>query len=315
MLLQSRLVERFLSLVGSSKGLAAEQRIAICGTHRSGTTLLGSLLAADPGSRQIFEPFNPVFGIADATRSFVAGDWPGNDWQGVIDRFLAADGVQFRTPSDDPRRFMRWLKGTRLAREYAAARLLHPTRLVIKTPFLSLSSQYLIECHGISVVFTVKHPASFFVSLRRVGWHDALPLDDLVAQGVIDATARRAAQTPAARAALFWQTINGHALATHRRFPDAATIWSHERFCRTADDEMLRLTDALHIPYTPKMRLAVSQATHGTIVRPAAGTIHALVRDSAAMIDDWRDQISREDEDELRSRCGSLYGELVGEDW
>lgn len=315
MLLQSRLVGRLLALVGRPDGLAAERRIAICGTHRSGTTLLGSLLAVDPRSRQIFEPFNPVFGIADATRSFVAGDWPGNQWHEVIDRFVAGDGMRFRVPDNEPRNLARWVKGTRLAREYTAARLFRPRRLVIKTPFLSLASQYLIDRHGMQVVFTVKHPASFFVSLRRVGWHDALPLDDLVAQGVIDPAVCRAARTPAARAGLFWQTINAHARDTLRRFPAAASVWSHERFCRAPDSEMMRVTEALRIGYTPAMRRAVAQATQGALVRPDAGTVHALVRNAAAMVDDWRDQIAPDEERELRSRCGDTYRDLVGEDW
>lgn len=315
MLLQTRLVDRLLRFVGRPGGLAADQRIAICGTHRSGTTLLGSLLAADPRSRQIFEPFNPVFGIADATLSFVAADWPGTQWQDVIDRFIAADGVRFRLPDSEPRNLSRWIKGTRLLREYTAARFLRPSRLVIKTPFLSLSSQYLIERHGIQLVFAVKHPASFFVSLRRVGWHDALPLDDLVAQGVIDAAVCRAAETPAARAGLFWQTINSHAFATRRRFPGATAVWSHERFCRAPDSEMARVTEALGLAYTPAMRCAVAQATQGDLVRPDAGTTHALVRNAAAMVDDWRDQITPDEERELRDRCADTYRDLIGEDW
>jgi hypothetical protein len=314
-LLQTQPFHRLMSKLGDSRGLGGDRRLAVCGTHRSGTTLLGALLSADPRSCQIFEPFNPVFGIEEATRSFIAADWPINQWQEVIDRFLAGEGVRFRRPASNDNRLARWIKGTRLTREYAAARLFRPSRLVIKCPFISLSSQYLIDQHGMQVVFAVKHPASFFVSLRRVGWDETLPLDDLVAQGVIDAATCDAATTPAARAGLLWNVINAHALDTHRRYPAAAAIWSHERFCRDPDAEMSRLTGALHIDYSPAMKLAVSRATHGVVVRPPAATIHELVRNAAEMSDDWRNYVSAEDDAELRARCGTLYRELIGDDW
>ncbi|MEG3143813.1 hypothetical protein U1839_04030 [Sphingomonas sp. RT2P30] len=315
MFLQTRPVDRLIARLGDSRGLGADRRIAVCGTHRSGTTLLGSFLTADSRSRQIFEPFNPVFGIEDATYSFIAGDVADAQWHAVIDRFLAADGVRFRRPPVDHNRFGRWLKGTRAAREFAAARLFRPRRLVFKCPFMSLSSQYLIDRHGIQVVFTIKHPAAFFASLRRVGWHEALPLDDMVAQGVIDAATRDAATTAAARAGLFWSVVNAHALETYRRFPGATAFWSHEHFCRAPDSEMERVMAALHIDYSSAMRRAVAQATQGAIVEPDGNTVHALVRDSSAMADSWRGRISPEEEAELRTRCGALYEEIVGTGW
>ncbi len=315
MLLQSRPIDRLIARFGDVRGLGADRRIAVCGTHRSGTTLLGDFLTADPRSRQIFEPFNPVFGIDGVTHSFVAGDMPGSQWHEVIDRFLAADDVRFRPPPMEQPGISRRLKGTKALRDYVAARLLRPRWLVFKCPFMTLSSNYLIDRHGIQVVFTVKHPAAFFASLKRVGWHESLPLDDMVAQGVIDAATRDAATTAAARAGLFWAIVNGHALETHRRFPGASTFWSHERFCRAPDDEMARLTAALYIDYSAAMQRAVAMATHGVIVEPDGGTVHALVRNTAAMADSWRGRVSAEEEAELRARCGALYEEIVAAAW
>jgi len=313
--LQSPPIDRLMNTFGHPRGLAADCRIAVCGTHRSGTTLLGSLLTADPGSRQIFEPFHTVFGLETVNRSFIAGDQPDSPWHDVIDRFFAAEGVRFQRPPVENNRFMLWLKGTRVAREYAAARLFRPQRLVLKESFLSLAGQYLIDRHGVQVVYAVKHPAAFFASLRRVGWHEALPLDELVEQGMLDPAARDAATTPAARTGLFWNVINGHALETHRRFPGAASFWSHERFCAEPHEEMQRLTAALRIDYSPTMRQAVAEATGGSVVAPPSDTVHQLVRNSAAMVGAWRERVSAEEERELRERCGALYSEITGEGW
>lgn len=315
MLLQTRPVDWLVSRLGIPRGLWADQRIAVCGTHRSGTTLLGEVLAVDPQSRQIFEPFNPAFGIEEATRSFIAGDWPDDRWRQVIDRFMTARSVRFRRPVGDRNSLARWLRGTRQSRDYIAARLVRPSRLVIKCPFMSLASQYMIDRYQFKVVFAVKHPAAFFVALRRVGWDQVLPLDDLVAQGVIDAATRDAATTPAARAGLFWNVVNGHAQETQRRFPGQTAIWSHERFCRDPHAEMSRTADSLDIRYSQPMRLAIDHATQGEVVRPAPDTIHHLVRDAAGLVDDWRRYLSPAEEAELREQCGDLYRTLIGEDW
>jgi hypothetical protein len=313
--LQTRPIDRLVHTLGHPQGLAADCRIAVCGTHRSGTTLLGSLLTADPGSRQIFEPFHTQFGLEEVTSSFIAADQPDSPWRDVIDRFFAAEGVRFQRPPVRTSRFTRWLKGTRAAREYAAARLFRPRRLVLKESFLSLAAQYLIDRHGVRVVFTVKHPAAFFASLRRVGWHEALPLDELVEQGVLDAETRDAATTPAARTGLFWNVINRHALETHRRFPGGASFWMHESFCAAPDVEMQHLADSLRIEYSPAMRRAVALATQGSVVAPPSDTVHQLVRNSAAMIGEWRQRVTPEEEAELRERCGALYHEITGDDW
>jgi hypothetical protein len=313
--LQTRPIDRLMNTLGHPRGLVADCRIAVCGTHRSGTTLLGSLLTADPGSRQIFEPFHTVFGIDTVNRSFIAGDQPDSPWREVIDRFFAAEGVRFQRPPVENSRFTRWLKGTRVAREYAAARLFRPRRLVLKESFLSLAGQYLIDRHGVQLVFAIKHPAAFFASLRRVGWHEALPLDELVEQGVLDPAVRDAATTPAARTGLFWNVINRHALETQRRFPGAANFWSHERFCAAPDEEMQRLADGLRIEYSPAMRRAVAHATQGSVVAPPGDTVHQLVRNSAAMIGEWRQRVTPEEEAELRERCGALYQEITGDEW
>ena len=314
MLLQSPSVDWLASKLGHSQGLWAGQRIVVAGTHRSGTTLLGEVLVADPKSLQIFEPFNPQFGIDEVTHDFIAGDWPGDQRRQVIDRFMAGRGVRFRHRADNRNSFATWLKGTRRSREYFAARTFRPSRLVIKCASLSLSSQYMIDRYRYKAVFAVKHPASFFVSLRRVGWHE-LPLDDLVAQGVITAATRDAATTSVARAGLFWNVVNTHALETQRRFPGETAIWSHERFCRDPHSEMSRTADAIGFPYSRAMRLAIDRATQGDVVRPPPSKQHELRRNTAGMQGAWRSHLTAAEDAELRARCGSLYTELIGEDW
>ncbi len=315
MLLQSDAFDRFVSIITRARGLGAECRIAVCGTHRSGTTLLGSLLSADRASAQIFEPFNPQFGIASVSKWYVSADRADSPWRHVIDRFIAGRGTKWRTVPNASWNLWRWLKGTSILRQYVAARVLRPRRIVLKDPYLSLSAQYLIEHHDFKVLFTIRHPGAFLASLRRVEWDAAEWLDDLVEQGSCWRDERAMATTQAMQAGLLWLVVNRHALETNRRFPNSAVLLFHENFCADPHGEMARVTRALGIAYSDTMRGAVTRATGGDVVIPPAGTVSHLVRNAAAMVGEWRDRVSADDEAELRRMCEPLYQQLVGTDW
>lgn len=78
---------------------------------------------------------------------------------------------------------------------------------------------------------------------------------------------------------------------------------------------MARVTRALGIAYSSKMREAVTHATGGDIVIPPEGKVEHLVRNASAMVGEWRHRVSARDEAELRQICEPLYRELVGTDW
>ena len=315
MLLQSDVFDQFVSSITRGGGLNAECRIVVCGTHRSGTTLLGDLLSSDPRSAQLFEPFCPLIGIEDVDTWYAAGDRPGSNWQGVIDRFVAGRKTKWHTAPRDSWSLRRWLKGTPMLRQYVLARVLRPRRIVVKCPYLTLSAQYLIEQHDFRVLFTVRHPGAFLASLRRVHWDAAVWLDDLAKQGSCTPDERAMATTEATQAGLLWLVVNRHVLATRQRFPDSAVLLSHEHFCDDPHGQMARVTRSLGIVYSDTMREAVTRATGGDVVIPPADKAHFLVRNTVAMVGEWRDRVSARDEAELRMLCEPLYQQLVGTDW
>lgn len=315
MLLQSAQFDRFISAATGAGGLVAADRIVVCGTHRSGTTLLGDLLSADPRTAQLFEPFSPLSGIACVDRWYASADRAGSRWRHVIDDYVAGRNTKWRTRRGETPNLPRWFKGTPMLREYVAARVRRPQRIVVKCPYLTLSAQYLIEQHDFRALFTVRHPGAFLASLRRVQWDAAVWLDDLVEQESCSREERAMATTEAAQAGLLWRIVNRHALETQRRFPNSAVLLSHEDFCADPHGEMARVTRALGIAYSSKMREAVTHATGGDIVIPPEGKVEHLVRNASAMVGEWRHRVSARDEAELRQICEPLYRELVGTDW
>ena len=167
MLLQSAQFDRFISAATGAGGLVAADRIVVCGTHRSGTTLLGDLLSADPRTAQLFEPFSPLSGIACVDRWYASADRAGSRWRHVIDDYVAGRNTKWRTRRGETPNLPRWFKGTPMLREYVAARVRRPQRIVVKCPYLTLSAQYLIERHDFRALFTVRHPGAFLAP----SWH------------------------------------------------------------------------------------------------------------------------------------------------
>lgn len=277
--------------------------------------MLGDLLSADPRTAQLFEPFSPLSGIACVDRWYASADRPGSPWRQVIDDYIAGQNTKWRTRHGETPNLARWFKGTPMLREYVAARLRRPHRIVVKCPYLTLSAQYLIERHDFRVLFTVRHPGAFLASLRRVQWDAAVWLDDLVEQGSCSRDERAMATTQAAQAGLLWRIVNRHALETRRLFPDSAVLLSHEDFCADPHGEMARVTQGLSIDYSPRMQKAVSHATAGDVVIPPEGKVELLVRNASAMVGEWRNRVSARDEAELREICEPLYQQLVGTDW
>ena len=126
---------------------------------------------------------------------------------------------------------------------------------------------------------------------------------------------RAMATTEATQAGLLWLVVNRHVLATRQRFPDSAVLLSHEHFCGDPHGQMARVTRSLGIVYSDTMREAVTRATGGDVVIPPADKVQFLVRNTAAMVGEWRDRVSARDEAELRMLREPLYQQLVGTDW
>src|SRR4051812_34732068 len=150
--------------------------ILVTGAHRSGTTWVGKMLALAPGIGYIHEPFNPLTppGISAAPfdRFFTTvTDANAAAYDPALARTLA-----FRY---DLARQVRALRSPReaahAARDFAAfarARATH-ARPLVKDPIALFSAEWLAERFEMDVLVTIRHPAGFASSLKRLGWrHD-----------------------------------------------------------------------------------------------------------------------------------------------
>ena len=151
----------------------AQAPILVTGAHRTGTTWVGKMLAASPQVAYISEPLNVLHrpGVMRA---------PVSKWYTLVCEeneveYLPAfrELLGFRYGLWREMRSLRFRKDfLRMLRDcsiFLRGRLMRQ-RPLIKDPFAVFSAPWFAERLGCRVVVTVRHPAAFASSLKRLNW-------------------------------------------------------------------------------------------------------------------------------------------------
>jgi len=147
--------------------------ILVTGTHRSGSTWVGHMLAMTPSTHYIHEPFAPMYERAWVTERPTHGYIciEPNDqkrYQDELSHIIKLTPHWFGIA----RRFCKPRHWARLAQEagqtFRARR--RGSRALVKDPFLLLSAEWFAARTGAHPVVLIRHPAAFASSIKRLGW-------------------------------------------------------------------------------------------------------------------------------------------------
>lgn len=146
--------------------------ILVTGSHRSGTTWAGRMLAVSPGVGYVHEPFSPRRWPGWSRRrvphwyQYVCGE---NEAEYVR---LVEDVVAFRYPPETLLRVRHARQAFQVAEEapWALWHRLRGSRPLIKDPIALMSAGWLAERFGMQVMVMIRHPAAFAGSLVRLDW-------------------------------------------------------------------------------------------------------------------------------------------------
>ena len=151
----------------------ARTPILVTGTHRSGTTWVGKMLAADALTAYISEPLNILH------RSGVFHAKVDHWYQYICEEneaaYLPAFGelLEFDYHLWDEIRSLRSRKDfLRMGRDFLIFYngLMRGQRALLKDPFAVFSTPWFAKRLSCKVVITVRHPAAFASSLKRLNW-------------------------------------------------------------------------------------------------------------------------------------------------
>jgi hypothetical protein len=286
----------------------AEKRltpILVTGTHRSGTTWVGKMLAADAMTAYISEPLN-VLHRPGVFRAKVKYWYPYICEENEREYIPAFEELlEFDYHLWDEIRSIRSRRDVlRMGRDFLIFYngLMRGQRLLLKDPFAVFSIPWFAKRLNCNVVITVRHPAAFASSLKRLNW----PFDfqDLLAQPLLmrDYLEPYREQMQSVKqddvigqAALLWRLIYGTVHALHGSNPDFIIV-RHEDLARDAISGYRALYKALGLEFTSRVEKTILSSSSSENPRELSRKkVHAIKLDSRASVDNWKKRLTSEE--------------------
>jgi len=284
--------------------------ILVTGAHRSGTTWVGKMLAADANTAYISEPLNvlhrPGVFRAKVTR------W----YQYICDEnekeFLPAyeELLDFDYHLWDEIRSIKSRKDfLRMGRDFLVFYngSLRGQRALIKDPFAVFSTRWFAKRLNCKVVITVRHPAGFASSLKRFKWN--FDFRDLLDQPLLlrdhigvyqDEMKSLKVDDVIGQAALLWKIIYRSVHSTLSLNPDFIAV-RHEDLSRDPVNGFRDLYAKLGLDYTHKVEKTILNSSNSE--NPAElsrKNIHSVKLDSRANVESWKKKLTVEEIERIR---------------
>jgi hypothetical protein len=301
--------------------------ILVTGSHRSGTTWVGRMLAAGGGVAYVSEPLN-VLHRPGVFRPRVA-HWytyickdneasylPGFRETLALDYHLGAELRSLRSGRDL----------LRMLRDLAAfgRGKLGQQRVLLKDPFAIFSAAWFAERLDCEVVIVLRHPAAFVSSLKRLDW----PFDfkDLLAQPLLmrdwlEPFRGELEQAAGARGdvvgqgVLLWRVI--HHVASGLQSRPRVRVVRHEDLSLQPVAGFEQLYAQMGLVFNSKARARVKKASSSSNPQEIPlDSIYSTNLDSAANLGIWKQRLTPEEIARIRSltqeEAKLFYGD---EDW
>jgi hypothetical protein len=296
------------------------QPILVTGTHRSGTTWVGKMLAADSSTAYISEPLNVLHrpGVLRAKVNY----WyqyiceeneseylPAFNELLEFDYHLWAEIRSIRSRRD----FLR------MGRDFAIFYngLMRGLRVLMKDPFAVFSTEWFARRLDCRVVIAVRHPAAFVSSLKRLNW----PFDfqDLLDQPLLmrDHLEPYRGQMESAKAddvigqsALLWNLIYRSVHTTLEQNPSFIAV-RHEDISRDPINKYRELYNSLGLDFTPRVeKIILKSSSSDNPVELSRKKIYSVKLDSRVNMDNWKKRLTVEEIDrvhQMTKEVASLY--------
>ena len=303
----------------------AAHPILLTGSHRSGSTWAGRMIAAAPSVAYIQEPFNihhrPGFCSARFHRWFtLVNEHNAREYHRALQDCLEfryrprAELAVAHSPKDIGR-LVRDLGRTTSSR-------LRSRRPLVKDPIALFSAEWLAATFHMDVIVMVRHPAAFAGSLKVAHWD--FPFDHFLDQPLLmkELRGHEAAIRDAARgqlsiveqAILLWNLIHQRIVDYRDRHPEWLFV-RHEDLSRDPLDGFIGIFQFLQLEFTPAVRQRIDEFSHGG--NPAEQErLGALRRDSRANIWNWTNRLTDQEIKAVREGTQEVASRFYGDqDW
>ena len=256
--------------------IISKKPLLVTGSHRSGSTWIGKVIESSNDFHYLEEPtsFNDIPGSLDSIEYW----------------------FQYIQPQDEEK-----VKALQQLKEDAEK---EDKRALFKDPLAFFSIDTFIKELNSDVLLSVRHPAAFVSSLKRLGWgHDfnhfleqealmdtyLYPFRDqirdfahsekeLIEQGI-----------------LLWNIINLNALKFKQKYPEIYIV-KHEDLSLQPMENFEKIFSYFHIPFEEPSKAYIRKTTSKTNTAEAQNNVeHQLNRDSKANIYNFHKRLTKEE--------------------
>ena len=285
------------------------QPILVTGAHRSGTTWAGKMLAG-PQVAYISEPMN-VLHRPGVLRAKVK-HWYQYICEENENEFLPAfqELLDYRYHTWSEIKSIRSIKDfLRMGRDFKIFydALEHGQRALLKDPFAVFSIPWFVKRFNFKAVVTVRHPAAFASSLKRLGWN--FDFKDLLDQPLLmrdhlepyrDRMQAIKADDVIGQASLLWTMIY-RAVHSQGQLNRRLIIVRHEDLSRDPVSGFRDLYTALGLDFTHHAEekiLTSSNSENPTEL--SRNKTHSVKLDSRASVENWRSKLTADEIKRIR---------------
>lgn len=298
--------------------------ILVTGSHRSGSTWVGKVLASAKGTGYMHEPFNPIYPTPNRSPLKVWYHYVSQHNHDTYFQFFRdtlnwdyQSGLRFAAINSAYKAKM-WLK-------YSGIFLKNKgSRPIMKDPIAMFSAPWLHEQFNMPVVILIRHPAAFAYSLKRKDW--GFPFEHLQRQKqllndwLVDFESEIDEFTNSKKdiieqACLVWRIL----YATVNKFQEKYPQWiylRHEDLSLNPLEEFKGLFNKLDLEFDHKVEQYIIESSGAENPAGTTGNEEQLQRNSAANIKYWRNKLSQEELDRIKELTQDIWPAFYCEaDW
>jgi Sulfotransferase family len=289
---------------------ASLKTILVTGAHRTGTTWIGKMLAADPSTAYISEPLNALHrpGVM-STR--VTAWYPyicEENEAGYLESFDELINFHYHF-MDEVRALRSPRDALRMARDsgiFFRARLFRQ-RPLLKDPFAVFSLAWFVHKLDCQAVVTIRHPAGFASSLKRLNW--SFDFKDLLNQPLLmrdhlepyrEEMRSVAADDILGQAALLWVLVYRAVHAIRRDIPSIRIV-RHEDFSLDPLSNYRALYNELGLNFTAQVGQTIENSSSSdNPAEVSRRSVHQVRLDSRANLQNWKRRLSADEITRIR---------------
>jgi hypothetical protein len=288
------------------------QPILVTGAHRSGTTWVGKMLAASGQVGYISEPLNILHRpgvLISPTRYWYSYICPENEASYLTGlqttlrfRYNLLAEIRALRSMHDLGRMLRDLSG------FQKAKVFH-LRPLLKDPFAFFSSPWFANRLGCRVVITVRHPAAFVSSLKRLGW--PFDLRDLLDQPFLmrdflepyRSDIEQFCSDPQdmiGQNSLLWRIIYATAGEFKKSYPEFHLV-RHEDLSLQPVKGFQSLYEDLELDFTPPAQQRILASSSVENPRElSVSSVHSVHLNSQANLENWKRRLTNIEIERIR---------------